>query len=318
MRESVAGLGANLVQWASHMVTPPSPSAGGDSAPRTRIDRGMLQAELGKQYLSQEQIESGRRAAAAPAALANHLLEMAPGLNALNAAHTLVTGEEFATGNAVSGLGKALAVVQIAGTLGTATQTARLTASTARITPVPKPALQHSTSLSRLAPNTGGQGLIGWVKPSRNIDGSLQGTYEAIANSPKFARDLEAYNRLARRFGQTEAAGINDILSALRTDTAFARVSNPRAGIFVGGQHAAAERFLIQGNPLSIYGPRAARHELVHLGAAIRGQSDNLAHEILVQLSTTPEVGIGLGGGIFTVSVGAGWGIWQLFGGGQQ
>ena len=44
MRESVAGLGANLVQWASHMVTPPSPSAGGDSAPRTRIDRGMLQA----------------------------------------------------------------------------------------------------------------------------------------------------------------------------------------------------------------------------------------------------------------------------------
>jgi len=56
------------------------------------------------------------------------------------------------------------------------------------------------------------------------------------------------------------------------------------------------------GNPASRYGQRAARHELTHLGAALRGQTDTFLHEVAVQAATTPEqlwlMGGMLGGGI--------------------
>ena len=38
-----------------------------------------------------------------------------------------------------------------------------------------------------------------------------------------------------------------------------------------------------------MYGRRVGKHELVHLGAAINGQSNRVLHEVAVQLATTPE-----------------------------
>lgn len=37
------------------------------------------------------------------------------------------------------------------------------------------------------------------------------------------------------------------------------------------------------------YGRRVGRHELIHIGAALRGQADTILHEIAVQAVTTPE-----------------------------
>jgi hypothetical protein len=45
---------------------------------------------------------------------------------------------------------------------------------------------------------------------------------------------------------------------------------------------------------------RSGAHELLHLGAALRGQEDAVMHEVAVQLSSTPEVllgGLGVAGG---------------------
>ncbi|MEX1026469.1 MAG: hypothetical protein WD049_00455, partial [Candidatus Paceibacterota bacterium] len=170
------------------------------------------------------------------------------------------------------------------------------------------PGVRRGVESGTIAPATG-RGLIGFIKPSQNYDPSLRTAYEEIVNSTAFARDLAKYNQLARKYGQTESATAEQILEVLRSDTAFARTWNLRAGLFVGGEHSAAQRFVIQGNPLSIYGPRAARHELVHLGASIRGQADVFAHEILVQRATTPEVLYGAATGIGTVGAGLGAGL---------
>jgi|GEM_PF-1429711 len=148
----------------------------------------------------------------------------------------------------------------------------------------------------------GGRGLVSLVKPSKKIDNSLKGAYEQIARSPEFARDLAKYNKNAARLGQKQAASVDEIVDAVKMDTTFAKTINLKAGVFVGKEHKAATRFFLQGNPASRYGPRVARHELTHLGAALRGQTDTFLHEVAVQAATTPEqlwlMGGMLGGGI--------------------
>ncbi len=127
------------------------------------------------------------------------------------------------------------------------------------------------------------------MKPGGTVDDALRAHYVAIARSPQMAKAVERYNKIAKFLGQKPSASIDDIVKALGSDVTFARVGHIRSGVFTPGQHPAATRFWIQGNPMTRYGQRVGRHELTHLGAALRGQSDNVFHEIAVQAATTPE-----------------------------
>ncbi len=132
-------------------------------------------------------------------------------------------------------------------------------------------------------------GLIGIVKASKKFDESLRSAYIKIAQSEEFARDLAKYNQFASRHGLKRAASVEEIIEALQSKTTFARSSNVRAGVFTGSKHRATTPYLIQGNLTAKYGARAGRHELTHLGAALKGQGDTVLHEIGVQIATTPE-----------------------------
>jgi hypothetical protein len=138
------------------------------------------------------------------------------------------------------------------------------------------------------------------VKPGGAVDDSLRAVYIDIAKSPRFARDLEAYNKIAVIVRQKPAASIEEIVATLGNDVTFAKIGHVRSGLFPAGQHPGATQFWIQGNPLTSYGQRAGRHELTHLGAALRGQEENFFHEIAVQAATTPE-NLALMGGIIAV-----------------
>ncbi|MFO0903217.1 MAG: hypothetical protein U0939_09470 [Pirellulales bacterium] len=140
-----------------------------------------------------------------------------------------------------------------------------------------------------IAPNSNGRGLIGLVKPGGTVDDALRIHYVDIARSPQMARAVERYNKIARFLGQKPSASIDEIVKALGGDVTFSRVGHLRSGIFAPGQHPAATKFWIQGNPATAYGRRVGRHELTHLGAALRGQGDTFLHEIAVQAATTPE-----------------------------
>ncbi len=168
---------------------------------------------------------------------------------------------------------------------------------------------QGAKRLNDVAPNSGGRGLIGLVKPGGTIDDALKAHYLDIARSPQMAAAVERYNKIARFLGQKPSASIDEIVSALGKDVTFSRVGHIRSGVFTPGQHPGATSFWIQGNPLTAYGRRAGRHELTHLGAALRGQGDNFLHEIAVQAATTPEnlvIGVGslvvIGGTVYWVS----------------
>jgi hypothetical protein len=151
-----------------------------------------------------------------------------------------------------------------------------------------------------LAPGSNGQGLIGLVRPGGTVDPSLRAVYTEIARSPEFARALESYNAIARRLGQTQAATVEEVIAALGNDVTFSRIGHLRSGLFTAGQHPGSTPFWLQGNPLTSYGQRVGRHELTHLGAALRGQQDTFLHEITVQLATTPE-NLAIGGGVIVI-----------------
>ena len=136
----------------------------------------------------------------------------------------------------------------------------------------------------------GATGLFGLVRPGGSIDPSLGSAYSSIANSEEFAAALSRYNAFARKLGLPETASVDEINVALANNTTFASTPNVNAGLF-----QTETGFYLQGNPLGFYGTRAGSHELVHLGAALKGQGDTLVHEIGVQLSTTPEILIGGG-----------------------
>ena len=149
---------------------------------------------------------------------------------------------------------------------------------------------------------TEGKGLIGFVKPGGKIEPGLQSAYANIASSSNFSASLARYNSFARTFRLTETAGIDEIQATLAKNVIFARTPNIQAGLFT-----TKNGFYLQGNPLTAYGARAGQHELVHLGAALRGQGDTFLHEIGVQWATTPEnlliggtiLGGGFGAGIY-------------------
>ena len=138
------------------------------------------------------------------------------------------------------------------------------------------------------AAEEGGRGIVPRVKPGGTIDDTLREAYVRIAKSPQMAKAVDRYNRLARFLKQRPSASIDDIVEVLGSDVTFSRVGHFSSGVFVPGQHSAATRYWIQGKPATKYGERLARHELVHLGAALRGQTQTVRHEIAVQLSTTP------------------------------
>jgi hypothetical protein len=114
--------------------------------------------------------------------------------------------------------------------------------------------------------------------------------YSSIADSPQFSAVLSRYNSYAQILGLTKTASANEIRIILETKTTFAQVGNFRAGLFVLNNGC-----YIQGTPFGTYGVRSARHEILHLGAALRGQADTALHKIGVQLSATPENLFGLG-----------------------
>jgi hypothetical protein len=157
-------------------------------------------------------------------------------------------------------------------------------------------------------------GMIGLVRPSprRRVDPELKRFFLEVAGSGTFAELVVRYNDWARRFGRgvvQPSAPIEDILRTLDNDTTFYRTtSNVFAAVFVPGEHNAPTNYLMQANRTSFLpttAERTARHELLHLGAALRGQKDVLRHEIIVQLLTTPEVLLGYGGAVLVLGVAA-------------
>ncbi len=160
--------------------------------------------------------------------------------------------------------------------------------------------------------NKWGRGLIGIVQPGGTVDSTLRAHYLDIARSPQMAAAIERYNWIARFLRQKPSAGIDDIVKALGNDVTFSRVGHVQSGVFVPGRrgmvvptsecwYVPATNFWIQGNPTTLYGRRVGRHELVHLGAALRGQGDTTLHEVAVQLATTPENLVAFVGGVFIV-----------------
>ena len=169
--------------------------------------------------------------------------------------------------------------------------------------------VRRNADLVDEAPNTGGRGLIGLVKPGGTVDDALRAHYVAIAQSPQMAAAVGRYNKIARFLGEKPSASIDDIVKALGDDVTFSKVGHIRSGVFEAGQHPGATRFWLQGNPTTAYGQRVGRHELTHIGAALKGQGDTFLHEIAVQAATTPEnlvFGVGsivvIGGTVYWVS----------------
>lgn len=135
------------------------------------------------------------------------------------------------------------------------------------------------------------------VKPGVKIDDSLKSIYIEIANSPKMGKAIERYNKIAEFFGQKRSVSVDEIVQALENDTTFAGVWHHRSAVFVGDEHQALTKFFLQGSPGSAIGRRYGRHELLHLGAALNGQRNRVAHEFLVNVFTTPEQAIAIGAG---------------------
>jgi hypothetical protein len=142
----------------------------------------------------------------------------------------------------------------------------------------------------KLASNAdSGRGILGWVKPSGTPDSTLKAHYLTIAKSKQMETAVARYNSIARILGQNQSATIDEIVAALGNDVTFTKVGHLRSGAFVPGEHSAKTTYWLQGKPTTWYGQRVGRHELLHIGAALRGQKNTIRHEIAVQLATTPE-----------------------------
>jgi hypothetical protein len=134
-----------------------------------------------------------------------------------------------------------------------------------------------------------GRGILGWVKPSGTLDSTLKAHYLAIAKSKQMEKAVTRYNSLATLLGQNQSASIEEIVATLGDDVTFTKVGHLKSGAFVQGEHSAKTTYWLQGKPTTPYGQRVGRHELLHIGAALRGQKNTWRHEIAVQLVTTPE-----------------------------
>jgi len=154
---------------------------------------------------------------------------------------------------------------------------------------------------------------IGAIKPAGVVDSSLGAYYRGIANSPEFARSIDRYNAFASRFswaGVKPSASASEITAIISSDTTFARLGNNWGAALFEGGHGYSTRFYLQGSPSGLFptgASRVGRHELLHMGAALKGQGDTFLHEIGVQLYTTPEVMFGYGGALIGGGIGAGY-----------
>ena len=150
--------------------------------------------------------------------------------------------------------------------------------------------IQDSIPSIKLASNAdSGRGILGWVKPSGTPDSTLKAHYLTIAKSKQMETAVARYNSIARILGQNQSATIDEIVATLGNDVTFTKVGHLRSGAFVPGEHSAKTTYWLQGKPTTWYGQRVGRHELLHIGAALRGQKNTIRHEIAVQLATTPE-----------------------------
>ena len=154
------------------------------------------------------------------------------------------------------------------------------------------------------APKGDGRGLIGIVKPGGQVDEALKAHYMNIAKSPQMLGAIDRYNAIAKILGQKKSASIDEIIVALGSDVTFSRIGHFRSGVFVPGEHIGKTKYWLQGKPSTMYGRRVGKHELVHLGAAINGQSNRVWHEVAVQLATTPENLVAVTTGV-VVAIGA-------------
>jgi hypothetical protein len=113
----------------------------------------------------------------------------------------------------------------------------------------------------------GGRGILGIriVKAGGTVDEALQQVYKEIARTPEFARAVADYNKAAKLLKLTPAATIEEVVAALGKDVTFSKVGHIRSAIFVPGEHLGKTTYWLQGNPVTRYGERVARHELVHL-----------------------------------------------------
>jgi RHS repeat-associated protein len=176
--------------------------------------------------------------------------------------------------------------------------------------------------------------IIGGIKPDRNaVDMSLREAFKALAGSPEYLRALKRYNFLAFMPGVRKATLDTElIIQALDRATIFVRPErNLKAALWDLGE-VKEGYFWMQADPSKIEilafstGKRISIHEMVHMAAALNGQSKAFArtremwlifrpagkawnfyvgnaHEIAVQLAATPETLLGFSG-IATGSVG--------------
>lgn len=106
---------------------------------------------------------------------------------------------------------------------------------------------------------------LGIIRPGGTPDPSLHSVYVDIANT-QTSSNLARYNWWAPLFGQKKAAGVDEIVAALNTETTFARLSNWRAAVFTpSDKHPGLTTYWLQGNPFGWFGRRAGAHELTHL-----------------------------------------------------
>lgn len=142
--------------------------------------------------------------------------------------------------------------------------------------------------------------MFGFVRPCQPevSDPVIQSLFLRVLDTTECERALLRYNWWVNLccIGTLKRAAHPGVIRAALEDetlTTFCRVrTNLSAAVFVRGQHAAPTPYLIQAStlPFPTAVERVVRHELLHFGAALKGQPDVVSHEILVQLLTTPEV----------------------------
>ncbi|MCL4176525.1 MAG: hypothetical protein KJ072_02105, partial [Verrucomicrobia bacterium] len=171
-------------------------------------------------------------------------------------------------------------------------------------------------------------GLINVVKPHpASLDMALRDKYIEIVRSPAFMKAVERYNVRAERWGLTKSVVDPElIVSQLENHTLFAQGSrkwgNVAAAFWDHSELSAIGKYWMQANPDRVFdfgamssGRATAVHELLHMGASIGGQLDQirkvgkkgaswmgLKHEVAVQLASTPGT-IGVWGTVLGGSI---------------
>lgn len=185
-------------------------------------------------------------------------------------------------------------------------------------------------------------GFLGLVKPEvASLDMTLKEAYIKIAKSDDFAKAIAKYNRYAEKSGVTKSVDAETVVKHLEENTFFSRVSNSKGAFWDHTEMGELGKYWIQGDPFAGFGfpafasgRQTAIHEMLHMGATINGQVNQLReaanvskklgsrimslHENAVQLSSTPGTyaamsalkGVGYTAGGLCLWGGASW-AWQ-------